>query len=145
MIDGDVVYGTLQDLIAHTIDNSSDGSVHARAFSAPNTWPNAVITYKYDSDATELVLGSIVSEAIQRWRDGAPYLTFTATSPNGPEPTNGIVTITSKDCDGCHATIGFLASNPLSMNLQQDCPGNPGVCGADEANHEFGHVLGKSH
>jgi hypothetical protein len=141
IIDGDVVYGTVQDLIQHTIENSTVGNVKAkRAFSASNVWPSPVITYKYDSDDTEQQLGSIVSEAIRRWNVGAPYLTFTAATPNGPDPIDGVVTISVGGCHGCHASIGFASTGSLFMGLQQDC--DSGTCTADEATHEFGHVLG---
>jgi hypothetical protein len=119
VIDGDVVYGTIGDLIEHTIENSTTGTVNAkRAFSASNIWQQAVIAYKYDSDATERRIDSFVSEAIQRWNAGAPYVTFKQTFPNGADPTDGIVTITANDCDGCSASsIGFTPTGPLFMNL----------------------------
>jgi hypothetical protein len=142
IIDGDVVYGTVQDLLQHTIENSTAGNANGkRAFSASNVWPSPVITYKYDSDDSERQLSSIVNEAIRRWNVGAPYLTFTRASPNGPDPVDGVVTISVGDCDGCHAAIvGFTPTGSLAMNLQQHC--SDGTCTPDEATHEFGHVIG---
>jgi hypothetical protein len=143
IIDGDVVYGTVQDLLQHTIENSTAGNAEAkRAFSASNVWPSPNITYKYDSDDTERRIAPIVIEAIRRWNVGAPYLTFSAVSPNSAHAVDGIVTINATDCDGCHASIGFASSGSLFMNLQQDCNKTGLGCFADEATHEFGHVLG---
>ena len=144
IIDGDVVYGTLQDLLDHTIKTPTTGISKAkRAFSAPNVWQAPIVIYKYDSDDTERRISSIVNEAIQRWNVGAPYIAFTATSPNGADHRDGVLTINATDCNGCQASIGFSASSgAMSMNLQQDCNKTGLHCGPDEATHEFGHVLG---
>jgi hypothetical protein len=143
IIDGDVVYGREKDLLAHQVNHDTQLShKKARAFSAPNTWPEAKISYKYVSDAVQSQLSPYVDEAIQRWKRGAPYLTFSQILPNSNSAMNGVVTISANDCDGCHAKIGY-ANDDLRMNLQQDCPKSPGYCRSDEATHEFGHVLGK--
>ena len=143
IIDGDVVYGTVQDLLQHTIEDSTLGDIKAkRAFSAPNVWPSPNIKYKYDFDDTERRIGSTVSEAIRRWNVGAPYVIFTAVSPNGPLGIDGVVTISANDCEGCHASIGFTSAGHLFMGLQQDCNKTGLGCFADEATHEFGHILG---
>ena len=144
IIDGDVVYGREKDLLAHQVNHNDTrlGYKKARAFSLPNTWPEAKIRYKYSSDAVQSQLSPYVDEAIRRWVMGAPYLTFSQILPNSDSAMNGVITISAADCDGCHANIGY-ANAGLRMNLQQHCPSKPGHCGSSEATHEFGHVLGK--
>lgn len=65
--------------------------------------------------------------------------------PNGAGGINGVVTIQGNTCDGCIASWGY-DNSPRRMNLQTSCgsaTGVAGMCGVDEATHEFGHLLGK--
>ncbi|PPR06721.1 hypothetical protein CVT24_013041 [Panaeolus cyanescens] len=149
IIDGDVAYGPVQNLLANKFD-LKDAGKRRRASSvyagSGFTWPNGNITYRYDSDGTELSVSSFVNDAIARWTKEAPYLTFFQLD-NIAKPENGVLLITSNVCDGCWATLGY-ANVPLFMNLQQGCktPGwDPGACDSDVTTHEFGHVLGLYH
>ena len=117
IIDGDVLYGTEEQLLQHT---HVDGQV-ARAFSVINqAWPGGVLTYKYASNDAETKLKAIVDAAIQRWLTKAPYLTFKRLPGNNNNAANGVVTITATDCDGCWSNIGY-ANNNRRLNLQQAC------------------------
>lgn len=146
VIDGDVIYGPIQDLMANKFDPNDVGK-RRRASSvfagSGYTWPKANITYRYDSDATETSLSSDVNNAISRWLKEAPYLTFFKL-PNIAKPENGVLMITAKACGGCRASIGY-EDTPRMMNLQLDCKDpnkEPGPCGVGATTHEFGHVLG---
>jgi hypothetical protein len=132
IIDGDVIYGTEAQLL----------SSEFRSFSVKQPWPNAIVMYKYDTASTAASVAAIVNTAIARWQLVSPYLTFQQL-PNSVSPDNGVLTISANDCGGCNANIGFGATIPLRMNLQQPSTACPGSCGPDEATHEFGHVLGK--
>jgi hypothetical protein len=132
VIDGDVIYGTEAQLL----------SSEFRSFSVKQAWPGATVVYKYDTAGTAASVTTIVNTAIARWQLGSPYLTFQQL-PNSVSPINGVLTISSNACGGCNANIGFGATIPLQMNLQQPSTACNGSCGPNEATHEFGHVLGK--
>jgi hypothetical protein len=141
VIDGDVVYGTEEELLSKEF-NETALIVEKRAFSAPSIWPAATITFRYNSDAAETAVSAVVNAAIAVWTTAAPYLTFTQLA-NSDALIPGVLTISADDCDGCHADLGFDATRARTMNLQQTCSSSPGICGVDEAVHEFGHLLGK--
>jgi hypothetical protein len=143
IIDGDVVYGTLENLLSHSVTGPRNTSKRAHSVTGAQAWPSATVTYKFDSAATETVLGAIVNGAIANWLAVAPYLTFTKVA-NTAVGQNGVVTIVGPDCSGCNSAIGF-SNIPLVMNLQQACPADPtsGSCTVVEATHEFGHLLGE--
>ncbi|KAL5331439.1 hypothetical protein ACEPPN_000969 [Leptodophora sp. 'Broadleaf-Isolate-01'] len=143
IIDGDIIFGTEGELLAHQANQSAHDDIRGLAFSAPAPWPEATITWKFDSTTTEANLGAEVGVAIARWEVSAPFLNFRQI-PNSPTSQSGVVTIRAVACDGCHADIGY-ANAPRTMNLQQGCIGNPGTCGPDQATHEFGHILGLRH
>lgn len=138
VIDGDVIYGTLEDLLAHESCLFDPGEINTNAFSVRTAWPGANILYKFDSHDTAIAIGNAVSTAISRWKSVASYLTFTEL-PDSTTAMNGIVTISSVcGANSCSASIGF-SNNPLFINL---CAAG---CGPDQATHEFGHVLGLIH
>jgi hypothetical protein len=142
VIDGDVIYGPVAEFEA-----ASEETIAKRAFSlypGANTWPDATVTYKFDSDETETLLKSTVDGALDSWKKMSPFLKFNKV-PNSLMPENGVVIISAPECGGCSATIGYSAFSPLYMSLQQSCPSSPGFCGVAETIHEFGHVLGFYH
>ena len=146
IIDGDIRLGTEADLLARKVSNTSSNSTSLinRSFSTflQFAWPNSVVFYKYDSDATQNRLKPTVDAAIARWRNAAPYLVFQPVR-NDAVPIGGVLLIRESDC-GCHCNVGYDASAGHIMNLDQGL--NPlckGGCGIDEATHEFGHALGK--
>lgn len=145
VIDGDVIYGTVEDLLAHNL-TANPPNITRRAhsiFRTANPWNGATITYKFDSDCTENAfgVGAIVNGAIANWKATAPYLTFKKV-PNSGVGENGVLMIKAPSCGGCNSPIGFF-NLPMTLNLQQMCPTSPGSCGVAEATHEFGHALGK--
>ena len=140
VIDGDVTYGPVSSLFAH----SSGAKAKAkRAFSGQPVWPNAEVRYRYDSATTASKIQNLINDAINDWRTAAPWLRFTRL-PDSSTASNGILTITSNNCDGCHASLGYSPSSPSYMNLGMDATCGDG-CGAPVALHEFGHVLGLYH
>ena len=149
VIDGDVIYGTVDDLLSKDVRLvKPDHQAHQlseRAFSVFNTsiWPNGIVTYRYESDATADLLTWVVDGAIARWQELAPYLTFNRLFPNSNVTTRGILVIRAPVCGGCNSYVGYNYPRPV-MNLQQSCPSSPGGCWISEATHEFGHALGKS-
>lgn len=140
VIDGDVVYGPISSLLAH---GSGAKTKRKRAFSGTPTWPNAEVKYRYDSASTASKIQNLVNDAINDWQGAAPWLRFTRL-PDSTTWSNGILTITSNDCDGCWATLGYSPNEPLHMNLGTNAACGDG-CGGPVALHEFGHVLGLHH
>lgn len=140
IIDGDVVYGTEDDLLsAHAFYNTHAGNGNEntnspRAISVvDHAWPNAKLRYRYDTTDAETKLKPIIDVAIQRWKAGASYLTFEQFPVGSSEP--GIFIISNID-GGCHALPGYWGGGEV-LNLH--IPG----CGVNEATHEMGHVLGE--
>ena len=71
IIEGNVVYGIEDELVAHQVNDSETGVIQARAFSAPNIWPGVTVLCKYDSATSEALVGSIVNPAIAAWKNTA--------------------------------------------------------------------------
>ena len=128
IIDGDVAYGPVSSLIAHS---SAAKTKTKRAFSGQPVWPNAEVRYRYDSATTASAIQHLIDDAINDWRTAAPWLRFTRL-PHSPAWANGILTITSNNCDGCHASPGYSPDSPLHMNLGMDSTCGDG-CGAPVA------------
>jgi len=148
VIDGDVVYGTVERLRSKAIRGNGPRSHENRAFivspdNGGKPWPGGVITYRYESDAAEAAVKSIVDTAISRWLAVAPWLTFTRLTPNNAVGNNGMVTIRNPSCGGCSAHVGYWAGFPTVLNLQSQCGSSSGACHAGSAAHELGHTLGK--
>lgn len=142
---GDVIYGTVEDLLSHQVSDDFQPSLSARAFSVrpTNGWPNGIIPYRFDSDSGEQAMKDVVNVAIAHWLANAPYLTFTQVRPNSAKPNGDVLTISTLPCSGCNAVIGH--NNDIQiMHLQRSCDrANAGYYGrVDDATHEFGHVLG---
>ena len=151
IIDGDVIYGTVNQLRSHDINlnpliqsENSQTTKERRSLSvfSNNAWPSATVAYRYESNDVATTLIPIVNAAIGRWKSAAPWLTFKRLEPNSNIATNGVTTIRATECGGCNSNIGFTGA-PRFMNLQQACPSKPGTCGINEATHEFGHLLGR--
>jgi hypothetical protein len=135
VIDGDVIYGSIEELLAHDSRLSATNGVGTKALSVRRPWPGATIPYKFNSQNTANLLQGTVSTAISRWTNVAGYLSFPRL-PNSATPMNGIVTITSTcGANDCQASVGY-DNSPRFINL---CSTG---CGADQATHEFGHILG---
>jgi hypothetical protein len=136
LIDGDVVYGPVEDLLTHSTNQSITEEVSTQSFSVQSPRPSARVHYKYDSDTTETALRGVVPVAISRWKGIATYLNFVPIA-NSDAPIHGVLTITSTwGVDNGNANIGY-GSDPHTMNL---CSSN---CGADQATQEYGHTLGR--
>jgi hypothetical protein len=52
IVDGDVVYGTEEELLSNEFNEPTLVVVKC-AFSGPGVWPAATVTFKYSSDAAE--------------------------------------------------------------------------------------------
>lgn len=140
VINGDVIYGPVENLLAREIGDDSEIGIDARAFSIPKgAWPKGVITYKFDSDVGEQAMGGIVKTAISRWMNVAPYLTFTQVKPNSPTFSTTILTISTLPCSGSNAVVRGWGQKDQVMHLQRSCKNGASTV---DASHEFGHVLG---
>lgn len=139
VIDGDIIYGHVDDLLANNDALARIQRQRKRAFSGLHTWPSATVKFAYLSEETETSLSEIVNEAIRRWKTRAPYLNFLKLE-NDFARTDGVVTITGFD-GSCSATVGYSqnVSGGFHMNLDSQ------TCDSGAATHEFGHVLGLCH
>jgi len=157
IVDGDVIYGSVEHLLSVFVNPKgilASGlrplakRAHSitRYFSTTKPWPNAKISYKYASAATEGRLRPTVDEAISRWRRRAPYLQFLQLS-NNESDVAGVVTFWDELCSGCSSHLGFTSQaggGGMRVNLQSGCAGTWDACGPDIAVHEIGHLLGTS-
>jgi Astacin (Peptidase family M12A) len=134
VIDGDVIYGTEAQLLSNVV-NGATSNFTRRAFSvkaAAGIWPNATITYKYDSADTASTVSGFFDTAVSRWKSKAPYLQFVRLDDGATESSD---VLTVKYTDGCSSYVGLDKSHNQILTL------GPG-CGANEATHEIGHALG---
>ena len=143
--DGDIIFGTEQQLLAAAVskEKRDDVSVEnpvsptmARSFSHDVAFPNGVIPFYFNTDADSNAQLANVNQAQARWTKVAPYLKFKYLGVN---PTTGFgINITSTDT-GCYTSDNALYKifGPYNMSL------NKTVCGVDQATHEFGHALGE--
>lgn len=159
VIDGDVLYGTEEELLQNSLGNRATVRVRSVSIRSDMRWDNGNVIYKYTSNEVETKVKSIFEGAIQRWSTAAPYLRFTKLA-NGNVSSSGVIIIMANDCDGCHSSVGVMTSD-MRMNLQQACNSvgtypstkkdlfipylqtSVSTCGTDEATHELGHALGK--
>lgn len=135
VVDGDVIYGPVEDLLAHSVVNIVDDLAFSVPFPGASAWPSATVQYKYNNNSCETALQAQVGRAIAKWQSVAPYLTFTKLI-NSDTPTAGVVTISQpggRDLS-CQASIGF-SNTPLHVWLDS--------CDDAATIHELGHVLGK--
>ena len=141
IVDGDIAYGSEAELLAARSGAAKRG-LEERSFFMGLKWTGGVINYRYYDAATAAKLQPHVDEAIRRWRSGAPFLQFNRL-PDGNKGGFGILNIVGVDCGGCWSHVGMRLMGNI-MNLQQPSTKCPGWCYADEATHEFGHLLGES-
>ena len=157
IVDGDVIYGSVEKLLAAVVKPKGTHTpglrllpkrAHSitRMLSPTKPWPNAKISYKYASPATEARLKPTVDEAMLRWRRKAPYLQFLR-QPSSEKDVDGVVTFWDAPCTGCNSHLGFTTSpgeGGMRVNLQSGCEGTWDTCTPDIAVHEIGHLLGTS-
>jgi len=151
IIDGDIVYGTVEHLLSKDIrrwnPNDQTHSLSKRAFSGLRSvaWPNGVVRYQFDSDEGESQMKDIVDGAIARWLESAPYLTFKQILPNSPITAPGVLSVRVAVCGNCGASLGYSEQETQMMVLEPSCPSIPlSHCNVSDVTHELGHVLGES-
>ena len=139
IIDGDVLYGTVEQLKAKQANDSIRDTFQKRAFSLKKAiWPNAQITYKYENDATERLVGDVARQGIRQWTNALPWLRFTQVSPNSDVISNHVLTITTGADGTCYASLCHNAGSDFERKMHLS-----GLCDASIATHEWGHVLGR--
>ncbi|KAF2177223.1 zincin [Zopfia rhizophila CBS 207.26] len=150
IIDGDVNFGTEEELLALTVGNQrrsaeAEFSDHLgkRSLSifpyAGNRWPGGVVRYKWDSQTSKDARLTDWTEAMKRWTDRLLFLTFVDVGTFSPTLVAGIITLRSVTGTGsCSSPIG-MASNVLKNYIKLD------NCGPGGYAHEIGHTLGLFH
>lgn len=146
IVDGDVIFGTEDELLAWAVGGhqkrsleteSHAGGVQKRSISifpySGNKWPGGVISYKWESQASKDLRIVDWTEAVKRWTDRLPFLKFVeATTPDATIVPN-IVTLRSfTGTGGCSSPIGMSTSTVWNYIKLDDC-------GAGTYAHEIGH------
>lgn len=139
VIDGDIIYGPIDNLLANSGALARTQRQRKRAISDSRTWPSATVKFTYLSEETESSLSAVVNEAIRRWKTRAPYLDFLKLK-NDFARTDGVVTITSFN-GSCSASVGYRQDESVRHHMNLDSK----TCDSGAATHEFGHVLGQYH
>lgn len=145
IIDGDVVFGTEQQLLNSIVRKkkrdeveleATSSQVGSRSFSNDVAVPGGVVPFFFNSVADQTALLAIVNGAIARWTNLTPYLVFKNLGVYSPNMFG--INITSNDV-GCYTSDNVLNKffGQWHMNL------NKTFCGVDQATHEFGHALGE--
>jgi hypothetical protein len=114
-------------------------------------WPDATITYRFDSCETRELLRGIFDSAIKEWKKGDPFLTFKELAPSpytGTAP--GILTITRHDANSywCYSNVALdNGGTGMRMNLQWLSKSGGASCGQTLSHvlHEMGHAIGLMH
>ena len=167
VVDGDIIYGTVDDFnraVINTTYNSEndlnvpanlgaptrrDTSPQADAVAKrsnslfPNSaglWPSGKISFRYADDQTEQDLSSFVEAATDIWAKAVPCLSFTKV-PNGIGGSDPIVTISANvpNQGYCLASLGY---SPFGTFMQLDTGGG---CGIPELVHEWGRFFQASY
>jgi hypothetical protein len=137
IVEGDVVYGTEADLLAHVVGSSSSNSTIPRMrrrsksiFRNSNEWPGGTVLYQYESAAMKSAFQPAVDGAIAKWTSLVPCLHFKE-QPVGAGSPNGVIVIRAGNpvIPACSAPIGY-SSGPMSILLVNGC-------GVPELTHEL--------
>ncbi|KAG9229148.1 hypothetical protein BJ875DRAFT_208025 [Amylocarpus encephaloides] len=114
-------------------------------------WPEATVTYRFDSCETRDLLRGIFESAIKEWKKGDPFLTFKELAPSPYTGTaTGILTVTRHDGDRwwCYSNVALdNGGTGMRMNLQWLDEVGGASCGQGLTTvlHEMGHAIGLKH
>ncbi|KAJ9640092.1 hypothetical protein H2201_007621 [Coniosporium apollinis] len=145
IIDGDVRFGTEEEIIQAAVDPLTKRSAttgHSRralSQSTPNRWPGGRIEYRYESELTRASRHVNFEAAIKRWADTLPFLQFIEISPPADVPwsPSGPRTI--------RAIEGTVSWSDIGGSGGEIRLGDHGLDSIGVYTHEIGHTLGLYH
>lgn len=146
VIDGDVIFGTEDEILAAAVPGNpviqrsagSDAKLGKRSlsifpYSSNSKWPGGIIYYKWESQASKNYRLADWTEGMKRWTDRLPFLQFIEASAPDPTFIAGVVTLISRTGTGsCTSPIGMSQSvggNFIKLDN----------CGPGGYAHEIGH------
>jgi hypothetical protein len=107
IIDGDVIYGTEEQIIESSINNSSKRAYSIWPFENSRKWPFGIIQYQYEDEATASGRGPKFEEAIERWTNKLPFLTFMNLGVNNVPDVNVLMVRAIEDSTS-YSYVGYV-------------------------------------
>jgi len=134
IIYGDVILSTVPELLQNVQSNSTDAKVKRALsiFRTDNIWPNAVVTYKWESEAAK-GSGRLAEwkEATKRWTNMLPWLKFKEVPASSVLDPEVLTLVATSSQYACFSPIG---KQSYSQMLLDDACGGAGTYA-----HELGH------
>lgn len=133
IIDGDVIYGTEDEIIESSITNNSKRAYSIWPFENARKWPFGIVPYQYEDAATESGRGPKFEEAIKRWTDKLPFLSFVNVGVNNV-PSVDVLMVRAIEDSTSYSYVGYVPF-PQVLLGRPDLP---------ETDYWYTHSLGHS-
>jgi len=147
IIDGDVIFGTEAELLAHVVrpgpskrgDVVDEAPLERRSLSLtrddPRKWPGGVVQYQWESQTTKTARETSFLAAVKVWTDRLPFLKFEDKGINSVGTLNGPIVLKFSDKSVSSSPVGRSQSAGGNYMLLGST-GNIGVYV-----HEIGHSM----